>query len=143
MADTDYDQLPSDSALAYVRSLIPDMEKLRDPLNADNEDSYLFDDATLERFIAFARGNNPKRAAADACDAIGGSEMLILKVVTTEDLATKGDVLGKEWGAKATRLRRDADADDDAGDVSNSFIASSPYLKRPVPYDPMRRRVFY
>lgn len=143
MADLDYDDLPADSALAYVRSLIPDMEKLRDPLNEESPESYLFDDATLQRFLAFARGNNPKRAAADACDAVGGSELLILKAITTEDLATKGDVLGKEWGAKATRLRREADADDEAGDVGNSFITSSPYLKRRVPFDPMRRRVWW
>lgn len=142
MPDQEYDSLPSDSVLAYVRSLIPDMEKLRDPLNPDADASYLFDDATIERFIAFARRNHPKRAAADACQAIAGSEMLILKAITTEDLMTKGDALGKEWGAKATRLRREADEDEQEDLYDGSGITSAPFLKRPVPYDPMRRRSF-
>lgn len=135
----DYDTLEPASMLAYVRSLIPDMELLPDPHAPQAEPSYLFDDATLVRYIAFARGKNPKRAAADACHAVAGSEMLILKSITTEDLVTKGDALGKVWEEKAARLRKEADEDDDSdGAGDNSDFLSVPFIRRPLPYDASR-----
>lgn len=137
MADLAYDDLPADSVLAYVRSLIPDMEQLSDPHDPEAAPSYLFDDPTLERFIAFARGNSPKRAAADACMALAGSELLILKKLTTEDLMTDGPNVAKEHRERAARYRREADEDDSEED--NSGFASAPFLKHPVPFDPQRR----
>lgn len=133
--DVDYDSLQEGDPIAFVRSLIPDMEKLDNPSDPTAEPSYLFSDRTLRDFIAFAKNNNPRRAAADACEAVAGSEALILKVLTTEDLATNGAALAKEWGAKATRLRNQA-KDDEENDDDGSGAFSVPFIKRPTQFDP-------
>lgn len=136
-ADLPYDEYPADSPIAYVRSLIPDMEMLDDPLDPTAEPSYLFDDATLNRFLAFARGNSPKRAAADACVALAGSELLILKKITTEDLMTDGPNVAKEHRLRAVDLRKQAD-DDDEGLEDNSGIFTAPFVPMPAPFRPGR-----
>jgi len=137
MVDQAYDQLPADSVLAYVRSLIPDMEQLDDPINPDGAASYLFDDATLNRYIAFARGNSPKRAAADACMALAGSELLILKKLSTEDLSTDGAAIAKEHRERATRYRAEAGSDEDA-DEDHGGIVRAGFPRVPALYDAER-----
>lgn len=137
MADILYSDLPSDSALGDVRALIPDVEQLGDPLDPTAEDSYIFDDATLGRYLRINR-DNVKRATADACEALGTSEMLILKKLITEDLSTDGATLAKEYGAKAQRLRAQADREeeDDSGDGTGFFRVG--YARRPIPFDAER-----
>lgn len=141
-ADVPYEELPADSALGLVRALIPDIELLSDPHDITVPDSYLFGDATLERYLLIESGN-VKRAAADACEALGSSELLILKKITSDDLATDGPNVAKEYGAKATRLRTQADNDDDRADEGDhAQFVRTPFLKRPISFDPMRRRGF-
>lgn len=131
MADILYGDLPADSPLGFLRAMIPDTEQLQDPQDATAAPSYLFDDATLTRYLALAK-SNVYFAAALACEAVAGSELLILKVITTEDLMTGGDKVAKEWGAKAARYRRDADAED-KGDGSGIFRV--PYVRRPPQFN--------
>lgn len=133
-ADILYDALAFDDPMAYVRSLIPDMEQLSDPSDPAAAPSYLFDDATLKRFLLYARDNNPKRAAADALLALAGSELLILKEITSADFSTKGSDVAKEHRMRAEDLRADADEDQRADD--NSGLLSAPYLKHPLPFNP-------
>jgi len=137
MADQLYKDLPADSALGDVRALIPDIEQLGDPLDPTAEDSYIFDDDTLNRYLRINSGS-VKRAAADACEALGTSEMLILKKLITEDLSTDGATLAREYGAKAQRLRARAtqEEDDEAGDGTGFFRIG--YSRRPVPFDAER-----
>lgn len=139
MPDALYETDPT-AAVALVRSLIPDMEQLPDPSGQDSTESYLFDDVTLVGYLSLNNGS-VKRAAADACDALGSSQMLILKKLTTDDLATDGPALAKEYGARAQRLRSAADNDDDRAEDNSAFYLL-PYHKRPVQFDPMNRRIW-
>lgn len=132
--DLAYEDLEAGSVVGYVRSLIPDMEQLADPADPTIAASYLFDDATLERYILFARNGHPKRAAADACMALAGSELLILKKITTEDLMTDGAAVAKEHRERATRLRKEAD-EDEASEEDNSGMFIVGFRKYPRPFD--------
>lgn len=63
-------------------------------------------------------GLNVRRAAADALDAIAVSEVLVSKVIRTQDLATDGSKVAAALQARAAQLRAqadDADADADGG----------------------------
>lgn len=133
--DIAYDDLPAESLVGYVRSLIPDMEQLQDPTDPDLPASYLFDDVTIERYLAFARDQHPKRAAADACMALAGSELLILKKLTAEDFATDGAAVAKEHRERATRYRAEADQDDNA-EEDNSGIFMVPFVPHPRQFRP-------
>lgn len=137
MDDKDYDTLEATDPIGFVRALIPDIERLSNPIDPTEEDAYLFSDVTLGRYLALNNGS-AKRAAADACEALGSSEMLILKKLTTEDLATDGSVLAREYGAKANRLRAQAtkDEDDDSGDGGGFFMVGQP--RHPIPFDAER-----
>lgn len=133
--DKKYEDLEENDPLGDVRALIPDIEQLGNPLEPTEAVSYLFNDATLSRFLRINRGN-VRRAAADACEALGSNELMILKKITTaEGLSTDGSVLAKEYGAKATRLRAQADKadDDDSGD-GGGFVHVG-YVRRPIPFD--------
>lgn len=132
-----YTELTAEDPLGHVRALIPDIEQLGDPLEPTEKPSYLFDDLTLMRYLLINSGS-VRRAAADACDALGTSEMLILKKLSADDLTTDGAALAKEYGAKATRLRAQADKDDnDANDDGGGFFMfGTP--RRPIPFDAER-----
>lgn len=136
MADPVFSEYPDNSPIAAVRALIPDVEKLSDPVNATAPAEYLFADSMIQIFLALNKGSI-RRAAADACEAIGTSEMLILKKMTDHGLTTDGAALAKEYGAKAERLRKRAkDEDDDEEADVGSFSAQ--FYRRPLSYDPMR-----
>lgn len=96
--------------IAYVRILIADS-----PLD---EAERLFSNAEIATFLRIE--GNPKRAAANLLDAIAVNEVLISKVIRTQDLSTDGskvaDVLRKQ-----ARVLRDQ-ADDEDGDHSFAFI---------------------
>lgn len=140
--DIKYDLIEDDDPIGLVRALIPDMEQLEDPHDITAPDSYLFSDSTLRRYLILTQGN-VYRAAADACDALGSSELLILKKITSDDLATDGPNVAKEYGAKATRLRAQAAAIDEAADEGDhAQFYRVPFVKRPVAFDPMRGRNF-
>lgn len=152
MADKNYENRGLEDPIAEVRALIPDTEKLGDPAHPEAEKSYLFDDVSLARYIKLAGGAivttdanteinasasaaQVYRAAAHACEALGSSEMLVLKKITSEDLATDGSVLANQYGAKAKRLRDQAqELDDGANDDGGGFFLK-PYYPRPAGLD--------
>ena len=131
MADADipYESLsttdPEQIALGDVRSLIPDIEQLANPIDPTEDDTYIFSDATIARYLRL-NGGNIKRAAASACDVLGTSEALILKVITTDDLVTNGAALMKEYGERAKRLRAEAAQDDNLENSSDGMIVTGP-----------------
>jgi len=135
MADVEFDKLAEDSPLGDVRMLIPDTEQLSNPLAPTEPKAYLFSDVMITRLLRINAGN-VRRAAADACEALGTNELMILKKITTsEGLSTDGSVLAKEYGAKANRLRAQADkADDDDNDDGGGFIHLG-YTRQPIPFD--------
>ena len=101
------------SPIGQVRVLIPDLRKLEDLRDLRNEPRYLFADDEILAFLAVNNGN-VKRAAADACDAIGMDKALQLLVLKTDDKQTDGAKLLDAIVKRAKTLREQAKEDDDS-----------------------------
>lgn len=100
------------SPIGQVRVLIPDLRKLEDLRDLRNEPRYLFTDDEVLAFLAVNNGN-VKRAAADACDAIGMDKALQLLVLKTDDKQTDGAKLLDAIVKRAKTLREQAKEDDE------------------------------
>ena len=100
------------SPIGQVRVLIPDLRKLEDLRDLRNEPRYLFTDDEILAFLAVNNGN-VKRAAADACDAIGMDKALQLLVLKTDDKQTDGAKLLDATVKRAKTLREQAKEDDE------------------------------
>ena len=100
------------SPIGQVRVLIPDLRKLEDLRDLRNEPRYLFTDDEILAFLAINNGN-VKRAAADACDAIGMDKALQLLVLKTDDKQTDGAKLLDAVVRRAKTLREQAKEDDE------------------------------
>lgn len=100
------------SSIGQVRVLIPDLRKLEDLRDLRNEPRYLFTDDEILAFLAINNGN-VKRAAADACDAIGMDKALQLLVLKTDDKQTDGAKLLDAIVKRAKTLREQAKEDDE------------------------------
>lgn len=101
------------SPVGQVRVLIPDLRKLEDLRDLRNEPRYLFTDDEILAFLAVNNGN-VKRAAADACDAIGMDKALQLLVLKTDDKQTDGAKLLDAIVKRAKTLREQAKEDDES-----------------------------
>lgn len=111
------------SPIGQVRVLIPDLRKLEDLRDLRNEPRYLFTDDEILAFLAVNNGN-VKRAAADACDAIGMDKALQLLVLKTDDKQTDGAKLLDAIVKRAKTLREQA-KDDDENNLSFDVIMPS------------------
>ena len=100
------------SPIGQVRVLIPDLRKLEDLRDLRNEPHYLFTDDEILAFLAVNNGN-VKRAAADACDAVGMDKALQLLVLKTDDKQTDGAKLLDAIVKRAKTLREQAKEDDE------------------------------
>lgn len=101
------------SPIGQVRVLIPDLRKLEDLRDLRNEPRYLFTDDEILAFLAVNNGN-VKRAAADACDAIGMDKALQLLVLKTDDKQTDGAKLLDAIVKRAKTLRQQANEDEES-----------------------------
>lgn len=69
-----------------------------------------------------------RRAAADALDAIAVSEVLVSKVIRTQDLSTDGAKVAEQLRQQAAALRQLADDEDDTDpDGGFEVVEFSPY----------------
>lgn len=83
-----------------VRLLIADLDNTNQVLTDEQIGGYL----SLE-------GDDVKRAAATALDAIASSEALVSKVIKTQDLSTDGPATAKALREHAASLRDQAEND--------------------------------
>lgn len=111
------------SPVGQVRVLIPDLRKLEDLRDLRNEPRYLFTDDEILAFLAVNNGN-VKRAAADACDAIGMDKALQLLVLKTDDKQTDGAKL-LDAIVKRARMLREQAREDDENNLSFDVIMPS------------------
>ncbi len=88
-------------SIAQVRALIPDTE-------AAFDGQTLFSDTEITTYLEIA-GGNVLRAAAYAMIAVGNSEALISKVITTQDLSTDGSKVADAFRKGAETFLRRAD----------------------------------
>lgn len=108
------------TAVGKLRALIPDIEEIFGP----NKDEFMFGDAQLNVYLDLAHGNT-YFAAADACEVLGTSEALILKVLSNQDQQTDGAKMMQQFLQRAQRLRERAAAENrvnDAEDEGTFFI---------------------
>ncbi len=89
--------------VGQVRLLIADV----------NESNLVLTDDQIDGLLAMEAG--VKRAAAAALDAIAVSEVLVSKVIRSQDLTTDGAKVADALRALARQLRGQADEDDNAG----------------------------
>lgn len=145
LADVPFDDREDGDAIADVRALIPDVEQLAEPSNPDADASYLFSDSVLARYLRLngatadqgvwsATLAQTKRAVADAYMALGTSEMLILKKITSQDRSTDGSVLANQYRQMAKQLRDEADQLDSAEDDEPGVFVHR-YRPRPAAFD--------
>lgn len=97
-------------------------------LTADlNEASPLVTDEMITGYLHLSRG--PLRAAAAVLDAMATSEVLLAKVIKTQDLSTDGSKVAAELRAQAANLRSRADAEDAALAEDDGFITFLPFRR--------------
>ena len=107
--------------VARVRGLIPDIEELPNSADPSGPVEFIFSDPHLQSFLDL-NGGSVRLAAADACEVLGLSEALILKVITTEDLVTDGSKLMQQYLARAKQLRDvEVNFGSGTGDVVDGF----------------------
>lgn len=87
--------------LGRVRLLIPDTDST----------NQLFDDDQINAFLSI-EASIIKRAAAAAIEAIASSEVMVSKVIKTQDVATDGAKVSDALMKRAAELRRQSDEDD-------------------------------
>jgi hypothetical protein len=99
-----------------VRLLIPDTD----------EANALLIDPQIQAFLEME--GSVKLAAAAALEVIASSEVLVSKVITTQDVSTDGAKVAAELRARAASLRQQVD--DGVGDdnVGLAIVDFDPYL---------------
>ena len=105
MANTGVAPVDLGSNVGKVRVLLGDT----DPTNVvSNVGEYLFfSDAELEAILGMY-SDSPQMAAARCLDTIAGSQALLLKSWSSDDLTVNGDRIAKELRELAKQLRAEA-----------------------------------
>lgn len=100
-------------------------------LTADlNEASFLVPDDAIQGYLKLSRG--VFRAAASVLDAMATSEVLLAKVIKTQDLSTDGAKVAAELRAQAAALRSRADEEDAVlAEEEDSFFTIIPFCPEP------------
>lgn len=88
-------------------------------LATDLTEPFIFPDEAIEAFLALTNGN-VKRAAALALIAIASDEVLIGKVIRTDDLQVSSHLVAEQLRKAADDLNAQADADD-SRDLNGEF----------------------
>ena len=115
MANTGVAPVNLTSDVGKVRVLIGDT----DPTNVSaGSGTYLFfSDAEITAILGMYE-NSPKLAAARALETIAGSQALLLKSWSSDDLSVRGDQIAESLRKIAEQLRKEAIAED-----SSEFVA--------------------
>lgn len=106
--------------VGQVRLLVADL----------NEASFLVPDTMIEGYLSLKK-NNAYRAAAAVLDAMATSEVLLAKVIKTQDLSTDGAKVAAELRAQAANLRAQADEEDTANGEDDSFLTFVAFCPEP------------
>lgn len=106
--------------VGQVRLLVADL----------NEASFLVPDTMIEGYLSLKK-NSVYRAAAAVLDAMATSEVLLAKVIKTQDVSTDGSKVAAELRAQAANLRAQADEEDTANGADDSFMTFVPFCPEP------------
>jgi hypothetical protein len=105
------------TSVGQTRLLIPDTA-------VDAGLDFIFTDDQITALLALFNGN-VKRAAAQAKDIIATDQLLLIRVVRTDDLSVDGAKVAAELREQAKSLRAQADKDDE-GDTLDYFAIVFP-----------------
>lgn len=83
-------------------------------LSTDVSDPFIFEDAAVQAFLDLTSGN-VKRAAALALVAIASDEVLVGKVIRTDDLQVSSHLVAEQLRKQARDLNDQADTDETRG----------------------------
>lgn len=112
---------PMTEALDDVRLLMADTDPAK----------RIFSSRQIARFLALNNGD-VRRAAAQALDVIASSEVMVSKVIKTQDLSTDGAKVADALRKQAAELRRQADDGEGDAEATGFEIAEfEPYAARP------------
>lgn len=106
MADDAYDVTTD---IGTVRFYIPDTHPIPQPQLPAGTTAFMFSDDELQMLLDRNAGS-VLLAAADACMVFGTNEMMIGKVITTQDQVTDTSKLMAQYRANAEALRAQATA---------------------------------
>lgn len=93
--------------MAFTYDLSTDIGKIRLLIPDSQADSYVFEDAEIEAFLALETGI--RTAAALALETIASNEALVLKSIKLLDLSTDGAKVADSLLKRAATLRQQAD----------------------------------
>lgn len=105
------------SPVGKVRLLIADL----------NEASFLVANEMIEGYLAL-EGDSVLRGAAAVLDAMATSEVLLGKVIRTQDVQTDGAKVAAELRAQAATLRARAGAEEVAATGNDDFFGFIPFI---------------
>lgn len=97
----------------------PEVAQVR-ALMADVGSNQYLTDTQIQTYLDL-NDANVRRAAAEALEAIAVSELLVGKVIRTQDLQTDASKIAAELRALAARLRQTADEQDAKADGWDGF----------------------
>jgi hypothetical protein len=120
--------IPADytTSVGQTRLLIPDTA-------VDGSLDYIFSDTQINALLGLF-GDNVKRAAAAAKDILASDNVLLLKVVRTDDLNVDGAKVAAELRAQAKSLRDQADVDEGTFDYFDIVYPDAEALPEAVPF---------
>lgn len=124
----------TDTPVGKLRRMIPDAELRPNTIDWSADPAYMFSDADLEVYLELARGS-VIRASAFALEALGASEAIISKVITTEDLATNGAAMLNAFTQTARYRHAAADKAEEADAAEESFNIV-PFQPWPLHFEP-------
>ena len=107
--------------MSFVYDPSTDAGKVRLLISDTQDLNHIFEDTEIASFLDIS--GDPRLAAAMALESIAVSEVLLLKVITTQNLSTHGEKMGRilKELAESLRVRVDQDyAFDWAEMVTNS-----------------------
>ena len=86
-----------------------DAGKVRLLISDTQDTNHIFEDTEIQSFLEI--NDDPRLAAAMALECIAVSEVLLLKVITTQNLSTHGEKMGRILLELAVSLRTRVDQD--------------------------------
>ena len=105
MANTGVAPVALDTNVGKVRVLLGDTDATN--VNAGEGEYLFFSDAELTAILGMY-ADSPQLAAARCLDTIAGSQALLLKSWSSDDLTVNGDRIAKELRELAKQLRAEA-----------------------------------
>jgi hypothetical protein len=105
MANTGVAPVALDTNIGKVRVLLGDTDPIN--ISAGQGEYLFFSDAELTAILGMY-SDSPQLAAARCLDTIAGSQALLLKSWSSDDLTVNGDRIAKELRELAKQLRSEA-----------------------------------